>query len=320
MSRTTRVLAALFAAFALSAAGLVMASAQATTAPTTISGHVRTTGDLPVRGVIVYAIKGSTVVQFHATDENGDFGTPSAGHLTGGVWTFVFWDTTDKYASTAQENVSLANGANPALPVETLDLGGRVVGKVTARSGAELVNVPVMAIDQAAEEESDALWNFGVGLAFDDTDTDGTFDLRSLDVSGSQSLVLNFDEESTFRDAGSFSIDSEGDGLDGSKVVNVTGVRIPVATSVHGSTSSSKGKASVRLTVSGKKYGIADPHGTFDIYDGSKRIKAGYGLTRGTRTIALSHLKKGTHTFYFSYHGGQDTTSKHSSKFKVKVK
>lgn len=320
MPRFSRVIVALFATASLSATGLVMASAQAGPV-TTVTGHVTKTGDVPLRGVQVFAVKGSTQVQFHATDENGDFGTPSYGHLSAGTWTFVFYDTTDKYASAAQENVKLKTGANTALPTEQLKLGGRVTGTVTAPSGAELVNVPVMGIDPAAFEESDALWNLGVGMAFDDTDTDGTFDLRSLDVtSASQNVYLAFDEESTFRKAGSFSISSEGDGLDGSKVVNVTKVKVPVAVSIKGYKSSSKGKAEVKVSVSSSKYGIANPGGKFNLYDGKKKIKSGVSLVAGKSTVKLTKLKKGTHSFKFTYAGATDTNSKTSKTVKVKVK
>jgi hypothetical protein len=315
MLRSTRVLAALLAAFALSAAGLVMASAQATTA-TTITGHVETTANADLGGVIVFAVKGTTVVQYHATDSSGDFSTPSFGHLTGGSWTFVFWDTSDKYATAVQEDVLVTDAAANVLPNQQLELGRGVTGSVTAPSGAQLKSVTVYAVSDAAFDESGSLFNLGVGNSYDDTDTDGTFDIRGLGASH-DTLFLAFDEESSFRTKQEVDIVSPGDVLAGT---NITNVKVPVAISVHGTASSSKGKASVKLTVSGKKYGIADPHGTFDIYDGTKKLKSGLSLTGGTRTVSLSGLKKGTNTFYFKYHGGQDTVSKNSAKFKVKVK
>src|SRR4051794_9675896 len=76
MLRTARARTALVVALALCAAGLVIGPAQASTV-TTVTGHVETTTSAPLRGVIVYAFSGSTIVQFHGTDENGDIGTPS---------------------------------------------------------------------------------------------------------------------------------------------------------------------------------------------------------------------------------------------------
>ncbi|MCW2750140.1 MAG: hypothetical protein JWR83_1250 [Aeromicrobium sp.] len=314
MLRSSRVLAALFVAVSLSATGLVTASAQASTA-TTVSGLVTTTGDVPLRGVQVYAIKGSAEVSFHATDETGAFGTPSFGHLTAGTWTFIFYDTTDKYASAGVAHV-LVGGAATVLPTEKLKLGGRVTGTVTAPSGAPLVNVSVLGIDPAAFEESDALAGFGVGFAFDDTDTDGTFDLRSLNVAAGQNVYLAFDEEGTIRKKGAYSINAEGDQV----VVNVPNVKVPVGASIQGIKSSSKGKATVKVTVSASKYGIANPGGKFDLYDGTKKIRSAVSLVGGKSTVSLSHLKKGTHSFKFKYLGFTDTNAKTSKTVKVAVK
>jgi len=316
MYRISRPFAASFAAVSLIAAGFITASAQAEPA-TTITGHVETTSNAPLRGVIVFAVNGNSRVQFHATDESGDFGTPVIGHLTAGTWTFVFWDTTDKYASVAQENVLLGGGGATVVPDQQLQLGGRVTGKVTAPSGAELKNVPVEGVDPAAFDESDALWNLGVGLASDETDTDGTFDIRSLDVVASQDLFLAFDEESNFRPVGTFSINTEGELVTG---MDITNVKVPVSASERGYTSSSRGRASIRATVSASKYGIANPGGKFDIYDGSKKIKSAVGLVNGTRLVSLSGLKKGTHSFRFKYLGAIDTNAKWSSTVHVRVR
>lgn len=313
MSRFARLLTALIAAFAFTATGLVINSAQALIR-TTISGKVVNSDGNPVRGISVLAANfdelggNEGLVFLYATDTDGTYSGSSFGRLAPGTWTLLFQDSAGRYVgSTRQE--TLVAGDNP-LSDTALQLGGTVSGTVTSPSGIELKGVSIYGDDPTADSQSFFYPNYG------DSDVDGSYEVRGMAV-GDHRIHASFDEEAGVRRGAAYTIAAEGAQVG---PVDVTNVKVPVTASLRGS-SPSVGKLTFTATVSGTKYGVTNPGGRFDLYDGSTKILAGASLfTGGTRTVTLSRLRKGTHSFKIRYLGFTDTTAKTSKPVSVYIK
>lgn len=316
MTRHLRLLAALVAAFALAAAGLVTTSAQAATTMS-VSGRVVDTNGVGVRGLSVSAYRGEEeYADLGTTRTGGTFSSTGWGDLTPGTWTLVVsdYDENPEYATTTK-SVTLVAGPN-ALGDIVVQPSSYAEGTVSAPSGRKLSNVEVLALpgDGTFPEEPDESYFDKIGFAA--TNDSGAFRMPGLSVGQYTAFALFEEEEELPTDGVSFTVATAGQTVTG---VNLTNVKVYPSVELKGS-SPGKGKATLQLTVDAEYYGIANPGGRFDLYLGSKKIRSAVGFTNGSRTVNLTGLGKGKRTFKFEYLGSTDTKPVWSSKITVKVK
>jgi len=316
MSRHLRLLAALVAAFALAAAGLVTTSAQAATT-VSVSGRVVDANGVGIRGLSISAERGDEdYADLGLTRTGGTFNVTGYGDLTPGTWTIVVSDDdANPEYSTTFKSVTLVAGAN-ALGDIQVQLSSTAEGSVTAPSGRKLSNVEVIALpgDGTFPDEPDP--SFFYSLGFGQTDTSGAFRMTGLSVGHYTAFSVFEEDQELPTHHVSFDVATPGQTVTG---VNLTGIKVPPSVRING-TSPAKGKATLTLTVSAAQYGIANAGGRFDLYLGSKKIRSAVGFTNGSRTVHLIGLAAGKRTFKFKYLGSTDTRSAWSNKITVTVR
>jgi hypothetical protein len=317
MPRHLRLLAALVAAFALAAAGLVTTSAQAATA-VTVSGRVLDADGVGVRGLTVVAQHGDEDFAYVGVTRNGGlFSSVADDELTAGTWTLAVIDdaASPEYALTTKQ-ATLVAGANAVGDI-VVPVASQAEGSVIAPSGRKLSNVDVISLpgDGTLPEEEPEDPFFWDKLGFGVTDTAGAYRIRGLGVGQHTAFaVFEEDEDLPSRHA-TFTVATPGQTVTG---VDLTGIKVPPSVRLKGS-SPAKGKAKLLLTVSAARYGITNPGGRFDLYLGSKKIRSAVGFTNGSRTVNLIGLGKGKRTFRFKYLGSTDTRPKWSSRITVTI-
>ena len=317
MPRHLRLLAALVAAFALAAAGLVTTSAQAATA-VTVSGRVVDADGVGVRGLGVVAQKGDEEYAYVGMTRNGGlFSSVDGEELTPGTWTLAVIDdpTTPEYALTTKQ-VTVVAGAN-ALGDIVVPAASQAEGAVKAPSGRKLSNVTVLSFpgDGTLPEEEPEDPFFWDRMGYAETGTTGDFRIRGLGVGEHTAFAVFEEDEDLSSQHTTFTVATPGQTVTG---VDLTGIKVPPTVRLKG-TSPAKGKAKLVLTVSAARYGITNPGGRFDLYLGSKKIRSAVGFTNGTRTVNLIGLGKGKRTFRFKYLGSTDTRPKWSSRITVTI-
>ncbi|MEV7398467.1 hypothetical protein [Aeromicrobium sp. NPDC092404] len=321
MTRHLRLLAALVAAFALAAAGLVTTSAQAAVA-VSVSGRVVDSDGVGVRGLTLEAHIGDgededDYAYLGSTRTGGTFSTTAYGDLRPGTWTLTVSDDDDnpEYATTSKQ-ITLVAGAN-ALGDIVVQPTSYAEGSVTAPSGRKLKNVSVLALpgDGTFPDEEDPTFFENIGFA--ETDETGGFRMAGLGVGPYTAFpIFEYDVAPSGRRA-SFIVETAGQTVTG---VNLTKIKVYPSTVHIAGTSPAKGKATLNLKVSALYYGITNPGGRFDLYLGTKKIRSAVGFTAGKRTVNLTGLGKGKRTFRFKYLGSTDTRQKWSNKITVTIK
>jgi hypothetical protein len=317
MPRHLRLLAALVAAFALAAAGLVTTSAQAATTPT-VSGRVVDADGVGVRGLTVVAYNGDEDFAYVGTTRNGGlFSSSTDSELTTGSWTLVVTDDDEnpEYALTSKP-VTVVAGAN-ALGDVVVPLASKAEGSVTAPSGRKLSNVTVLSLPGDGsfpeEEPDDPLFFEKIGFAV--SDTAGSFRIPGLSVGQHTAFAVFEEDENLPSQHATFTVATPGETVTG---VNLTDIKVFPSVRLRGS-SPAKGKAKLVLTVSAARYGIANAGGRFDLYLGAKKIRSAVGFTNGSRTVNLIGLGKGKRTFRFKYLGSTDTRPMWSKRITVTI-
>jgi len=318
MTRHLRLLAALVAAFALAAAGLVTTSAQAATT-ISVSGRVVDANGAGVRGLSVTAFSGDEDwADLGYTRTGGTFSSTGYGDLRPGTWTIVVSDDDEnpEYATTTKD-VTLVAGANPVGDI-VAPLASNAEGTVTAPSGRKLSNVTVLALpgDGSIPDEGSEDPFFFDSIGFAETNDVGAFRMPGLSVGQYTAFAVFEDDVELPANKKTFTVATPGQTVTG---VNLTNVKVYPSVTLKGS-SPGKGKAKLVLSVSAAQYGIANAGGRFDLYLGSKKIRSAVGFTDGSRTVNLTGLGKGKKTFRFEYLGSTDTHPAWSKKITVTVK
>jgi len=315
MSRHLRLLAALVAAFALAAAGLVTASAQAATTATA-SGRVVDTEGVGVRGLSVVAYKGDDDFAYLGTTRNGGlFSSGSDSDLTAGTWTIEISDDDEnsEYATTTKQ-VTIVAGAN-ALGDIVVQQASHAEGSVTAPSGRKLKNVEVLSLPGDGTFPEDPDPSFFDQIQFAVTGLDGGFRLSGLAVGQHTAFAVFEEDVAPPTRHVTFDVATPGQTVTG---VNLTKIKVYPSARIKG-TSPAKGKATLTLSVSAARYGIPNAGGRFDLYLGTKKIRSAVGFTNGSRTVHLVGVGKGKRTFKFKYLGSTDTRQKWSNKITVTI-
>ena len=305
MRRQLRLLALLLVV-ALASTGLVTASAQAATA-TRVTGKVVDADGNPIRGITVLGFPrgDSSDVIYASTNSAGVFTTGHNERFSTGEFELAYFDAGKDYAGTSVD-VVLHAGTN-TLPDVTLQLGAKVTGTITSPSGHALRNIDLRAEETSGQSDDPT------GAGYDTTGSTGYFELAPLPV-GEYDLYTGFEPEDS-DGTDSFVVTTPGEALQ----VDLANVRVDPRFTLK-ATSSSKGRATVKLGISAAYYGLPALGGTFDLYDGSKRIKRDVYLKSGARTISLSGLSTVKHTFRVRYLGSTDVLASWSPKVSVTVK
>lgn len=305
--RPARFLAAPLAAFALVAAGLAAAPAQADPADTTVTVHVQNATGAAISDLNVTLFKeGAWVGLFEDKSAPGTYTSPDLDDdgnplaLDPGAWTIDAYDgsQTRPYAD-ARTAVTVVDGAN-VVPTMTLQVGGIVKGKVTGPSGRSIKNVQVTATPYVTDPDNYG----GEGIAA----PAGVYRILGLKAARYKFSYVIAYEGKSHRIPGSRQVK-----VGGTSTVNIHRIKVPafIDGTVTGK-STTKHKATVTIKGIGKFFGLNNPHGKVKVKEGKKTLKKNVKVNKGNAKFSLSGLKKGKHRLTVSYSGGKDV--KDSSK------